>query len=207
MPDVFFQDLTEQTSLCQTGNRETIPFCLHIMLFLHIVLPGGTRDTRLERKLCREGKIRTQRVAQEEWEKRRETEKLTRRRNKMESKSLPNRCQYKPGDILLQLYFILWSRTVITLSKRNLTVPPPHQHSFPFIPGLLINLNSELMQPFFFPSLSPSGWLFPGSDPTTKSSQSQADPQCSFIIFTCLSLIQSHGAHILMNCWFLLKRH
>ena len=50
---------------------------------------------------CREGKIRTQRVAQEEWEKRRETEKLTRRRNKMESKSLPNRCQYKPGDILL----------------------------------------------------------------------------------------------------------
>ena len=71
------------------------------MLFLRTVLLGGIRDTRLERQLCREGKIRAQRVAQEEWEKRRETEKLTRRRNKMESKALPKSCQYKTGDILL----------------------------------------------------------------------------------------------------------
>lgn len=79
MPDAFFQDLSEQTSLCYTGvpeevNTETVPFCFHIMLFLCIVLLGGIRDTRLERKTCREGKIRTQRVAQEEREERRETE-------------------------------------------------------------------------------------------------------------------------------------
>lgn len=55
-------------------NTETIPFCFHIMLFLCIVLLRGIRDTRLERKTCREGKIRTQRVAQEEREERRETE-------------------------------------------------------------------------------------------------------------------------------------
>lgn len=49
------------------------------MLFLCTVLLAGIRDRRLERKTCREGKIRTQRVAQEEWEERRETENLRRR--------------------------------------------------------------------------------------------------------------------------------
>ena len=34
------------------------------MLFLCTVLLAGIRDRRLERKTCREGKIRTQRVAQ-----------------------------------------------------------------------------------------------------------------------------------------------
>ena len=52
------------------------------MLFLCTVLLAGIRDRRLERKTCREGKIRTQRVAQEEWEERRETENLRRRREK-----------------------------------------------------------------------------------------------------------------------------
>lgn len=41
-------------------NTETIPLCFLSMLFLYVVLLEGRRDIRLEKKICREGKIRTQ---------------------------------------------------------------------------------------------------------------------------------------------------
>ena len=84
MPDAFFRICQSKRPCARQGvpeevNTETIAFCFHIMLFLCTVLLAGIRDRRLERKTCREGKIRTQRVAQEEWEERRETENLRRR--------------------------------------------------------------------------------------------------------------------------------
>lgn len=90
MPDAFFwicqsthpqagQEVEAQR-ICEELNTDTVLLCFLIMLY--VVLLEGRRDIKLEKKISREGKLRTQ-----EWLFRRgggrmETGELTRQSNK-----------------------------------------------------------------------------------------------------------------------------
>lgn len=63
VPGAFFLDLSEHITvlgaahICEEVNIETIVWFL--IIYFYVVLLEGRPDIRLEKKICREGKVRT----------------------------------------------------------------------------------------------------------------------------------------------------